>query len=74
MVSYEWDCASDALIFTRNCESILGLDTEKVVSTNQAWEERVHPEDRLAFPRGSGKVEESLRPAGDFVSLRASGR
>lgn len=64
VVSYEWDCASDALIFTRNCESILGLDTEKVVSTNQAWEERVHPEDR---PRFREAVERLRRACGRLV-------
>ncbi len=82
VVSYEWDCCSDVVICSSNCDSILGLDMSWISSSYRAWEARIHPEDQPRFREavkrlksGCGRLVVSyryVRPDGGVMWLEDS--
>jgi len=54
--SWEWDAASDQVVWSDELYRILGLEPEEIGASCQAFLQRVHPEDRAA-------LEESLKSA-----------
>ncbi len=49
--TFEWDPASDAVLRSPNCASILGWESDATRDTGQGYFAAVHPEDRESFVR-----------------------
>ncbi|AFZ66615.1 sensor histidine kinase [Deinococcus peraridilitoris] len=57
---YDWDPATDVIVYGGAAESITGYTTEELAGNLQDWTERlVHPEDRAAFLREVARVVET---------------
>ncbi len=51
---WDWDVQSDTVIFSPRYKEIAGYTDEDIANNEQAWRERIHPEDRA-------QVEEDVR-------------
>ena len=84
VVTWEWDVASDTMIWSAGAERVLGLAMSELATTFTLFREMVHPEDRLhllarvreAFESGQPQVVEErlIGPAGQVVWVEARGR
>jgi len=45
---WDWNAETDEVYYSRRWKEILGFDENEIGSTRSEWEDRIHPEDRLA--------------------------
>lgn len=53
---WEWDLATDALIWSDNFERMTGKPGEDLPGTVATWKDRIHPDDRPQIERGLQEV------------------
>jgi len=46
---WDWNSVSNKVYYSKESREILGLKDEELKSTSEAWDERVHPEDREQY-------------------------